>query len=62
MRVELRQVEPGDIELDAEGGTIHDYRTVQFTLDVPARETLPWHYDYTQHLGVNSKQNRIRLR
>ena len=62
VRVELRHVIPGDIDLDAEGATLHDYRTVQFTFDVPARKTLPWHYDYTQHHGRNAKQNRIHLR
>ena len=62
VRVELRHVIGGDIEMEAEGATLHDYQTVQFTFDVPARQTLPWHYDYTQHFGTHAKQNRISLK
>jgi len=52
----------GDVELEAEGAKLHDYQTVEFTYDVPARETFAWHYEYTTHLGRNARQRRIQLR
>ena len=61
IRMEVRHVIDGDIELEAEAAKLHDYRTVEFTFDVPAREVFAWHYRYTQHQGVHAKQNRIRL-
>ncbi len=62
IRMEVRHVMPGDIELEAEGVTLSDYRTVEFTFDVKAREKLPWHYKSTQHHGRNQKQSLIRLK
>jgi hypothetical protein len=62
IRVEVRHVIPGDIELDAEGASLHDFHTVQFTQNVPARQTLGWEYEYTQHMGRNAQQDRIRLK
>ena len=62
IRVELRHVIPGDIELDAEAAKLHDYRTVEFTFDIKARQKFPWEYSYTQHFGKNATQNRIRLK
>ncbi len=51
----------GDIEMTAEGARLHDYRTVEFALDVPALTKKPWQYSYVQHLGANAKQSTIRL-
>jgi len=62
IRMEIRHQIPGDVELDAEGAKLHDFHTMELTLDVPARTTLPWHYVCTQHYGRNAKQNRIRLK
>ena len=62
IRVEVRHVIPGDIELEAEAATLHDFQTVQFALTVEAQHKLAWHYEYTQHLGKNLRQNSIRLK
>jgi len=62
IRVELRHVIRGDVEVEAEGAKLHDYQTVEFTYDVPARETFAWHYRYVTHFGKNAKQNRIRMK
>jgi len=62
IRVELRHQIPGDVELEAEGAKLHDFQTMEFTLDVGARTKMPWHYAYTLHQGRNAKQNRIRLK
>jgi hypothetical protein len=62
IRIELRHVIPGDIDLDAEGAKLHDYQTVEFTYDVKAHEKFAWHYKYTQHFGRNAKQGRVNLK
>jgi hypothetical protein len=62
IRVEIRHVIPGDIELEAEAATLHDFQTVQLALTVEAQHKLAWQYGYTQHLSKNAKQNSIRLK
>ncbi len=62
VRVEVRRVLPGDVELTSETARLHDYRTVEFTVDVKAATTLTWDYHYVEHLGANAKQNQIRLK
>jgi len=61
IRMEVRHIIPGDIELEAEDARLHDYRTMQFTYDVKPHKKFAWNYQYTQHHGRNAKQNRIRL-
>jgi len=61
IRVEVRHVIPGDIELKAEGAKLHDFQTVEFVFEIGAGQKLGWEYAYTQHLGKNARQNRIRL-
>jgi len=60
IRMEIRRVIPGDVDLVAETAKIHDFQTVEFTFDVKPRGKFSWSYQYTQHLGRNVKQNRIR--
>ena len=62
IRMEVRHVLDGDIDLSAEDATLHDYRTVQFVRTVRPRQTLVWHYTYIQHCGRNAKQNRVKAR
>jgi hypothetical protein len=62
IRVELRHVIPGDIELTAEAARLVDFQTVEFTFEVPAGQKLAWQYQYVQHFGRNAKQDRIILR
>jgi len=62
IRMEVRHVIGGDIDLEAEAAKLHDYRTVEFTFDVKAHQKFAWHYRYTQHHGRNAKENRITLK
>ena len=62
IRMEVRHIILGDIDLEAEDARLHDYRTVEFTYDVRPHKKFAWHYQYTQHHGRNAKQNRIRLK
>ena len=62
IRVEVRHVIPGDIDLEAEATKLHDFQTVEFTFDVAPRKPLTWDYSFTQHQGRNAKQDRINLR
>jgi hypothetical protein len=62
IRMEVRRIIEGDVELDAEAARIHDFRTVEFAFDVKPREEFRWQYSYVQHLGKNAKQNAVRLR
>jgi len=61
IRMEIRHVIQGDIDLQAEDARLHDYHTVEFTYTVKAQQTFSWQYKYTQHCGVNAKQDRIKL-
>ncbi len=60
IRMEVRRVISGDVDLVAEASKIHDFQTVEFTFDVKPHEKFSWSYRYTQHLGRNAKQNRIQ--
>jgi hypothetical protein len=61
IRMEIRYVVPGDIDLESEQAHLFDFQTLQFTMDASARKTLSWTYNYTQHIGRNAGQNRIHL-
>ncbi len=62
IKVELRHMIEGDVELDAEGAKLHDYRTVEFTYEVDAGEEFGWEYGYVKHHERNARQERIRLK
>ena len=61
IRMEIRHVLKGDVDLRAEDAKLHDYHTVEFTHTVKPQQPLAWHYQSTQHLGENAKQDRIKL-
>jgi hypothetical protein len=61
IRMEIRHIITGDVDLEAKLATIFDYQTGEFTVDVKAHDKLPWTYKYTIHMGRNAKQNRIQL-
>jgi hypothetical protein len=61
IRMEIRYVVPGDVNLEAEQASLFDFQTMQFTMNASARKTLSWNYKYTQHIGRNVKQNQIEL-
>jgi hypothetical protein len=62
VRMEVRHVIPGDVDLKAEGAKLYDFQTVEFTVEAKAATTFAWEYTYTQHQGTNAKQDRITLR
>jgi hypothetical protein len=61
IRMEIRYIVPGDVNLEAEQASLFDFQTMQFTMNANARKTLSWIYKYTQHMGRNAGQNRINL-
>jgi hypothetical protein len=61
IRMEIRYVVPGDIDLESEQASLFDFQTMQFTMDASARKTISWNYRYTQHMGRNAGQNQIEL-
>jgi hypothetical protein len=63
IRMEIRHVLSGDAEFAMEDSPkLFDYRTVQYTIEVPSRKEHRWTSDATFHLGRNQKQNRVRLK
>jgi hypothetical protein len=61
IRMEIRYVIPGDIDLESEMAKLFDFQTVRFTHDVSPGGRLSWDYGYVQHMDRNAKQNRINL-
>jgi hypothetical protein len=61
IRMEIRYIVPGDINLESDQASLFDFQTMQFTMNASARKTLTWNYKYTQHMGRNEKQNQIEL-
>jgi len=61
IRMEIRHVIAGDVDVQIENARRHDYRTIEFTFDVKPNRTLVWHYQCTHHLGTRAKQKRVRL-
>jgi hypothetical protein len=62
VKMELRHVIPGDTDLKAEAAKLHDFQTVEFTVEAKPATTFAWEYAYTQHMGTSAKQSRINLR
>ena len=63
IRLEIRHVLQGDVEfgMEVEGLKLYDFRTVEYTVELPAGTTRKYHSDGTLHLGRNQKQKRVRL-
>ena len=40
---------------------LFDYQTVEYVVEVPAREKQKWTTDGLYHLGTNAGQDRVRL-
>jgi len=60
---ELRRQWNGDVEYDSEvTTTLFDYRTIQVTLTVPARDKKEYPCTVTTRQGVNVTQSRIKLK
>jgi hypothetical protein len=62
VRMEVRHVIAGDVDLKAEGAKLYDFQTVEFTVEAKPATTFAWEYTYTQHQGTNAKQDRITLK
>lgn len=62
IRMEIRRVIPGDVNLAAEAAKLFDFHTVEFTFDVKPHDKFSWTYQYVQHLGRNARQDRIQLK
>ena len=62
IRVEVQHVIAGDAEVTAEMARLHDYHTLEFTMDVRPRDTLHWQYTILWHCGERNSQERIRLK
>jgi len=61
IRMEIRHVIEGDVEVTAEAATLHDYHTLQFVYDVKPGTKLPWNWSSLHHFGRNGSQDRIKL-
>ncbi len=62
IRMEIRHVLPGDVEFWMKGAPrLFDYHTVEYVVEVPAREKEKWTSEGLYHLGQNEKQQRVRL-
>jgi hypothetical protein len=62
VRMEIRHVIAGDVVLTAEDAKLHDFQTVEFTVDVPGHSRHSWEYSYLTHQGKNAHQSRITLK
>jgi hypothetical protein len=67
IKIEIRHVLPGDVDFSMEAGQaqglkLFDFRTPEYTMDVPARKTLKWLSSGTFRLGTAQKQNRVQLK
>jgi len=62
IKMEIRHVLPGDVEFwMKDSPKLFDYHTVEYVVEVPAREKQKWTSEGLHHLGVNAKQQRVRL-
>jgi hypothetical protein len=62
IRMEIRHVIPGDVDVEAEAAKLHDYHTLEFTYDVKTRKVFAFSYRTIHHLGTNARQNRLTLK
>ena len=62
IKMEIRHVLPGDVEFSMKDAPrLFDYQTVEYVVEVPAREKQKWTTEGLHHLGQNEKQQRVRL-
>jgi len=63
IKVEIRHVLPGHVEFAMEDSPkLFDYHTVEYVVEVPARQKQKWTSGGLFHLGRNQKQNRVELK
>jgi hypothetical protein len=62
IKMEIRHVLPGDVEFSMKDAPrLFDYQTVEYVVEVPAREKQKWLSDGLYHLGTSAGQDRVRL-
>jgi hypothetical protein len=61
IKMEIWYVIGGDIDLESDVAQLHDYHTVEFTVEVKANTKFAWPYSYTEHCQENKQQDRIKL-
>ena len=60
---EMRRRWDGDIDYESENETkLFDYRTVETTLTIGARDRGHYPFEIVQHHGTNRRQNRVKLK
>jgi hypothetical protein len=63
IKMEIRHVLPGHVEFAMEDSPkLFDYHTVEYVVEVPARQKQKWVSEGLFHLGQNQKQNRVELK
>jgi hypothetical protein len=63
IKVEIRHVLGGHVEFAMEDSPkLFDYHTVEYVVEVPARQKQKWVSEGLFHLGQNQKQNRVELK
>jgi len=63
IKVEIRHVLGGHVEFAMEDSPkLFDYHTVEYVVELPARQTQKWTSEGLFHLGRNQKQNRVELK
>jgi len=63
IKMEIRHVLPGHVEFAMEDSPkLFDYHTVEYVVEVPARQKQKWVSDGLFHLGQNQKQDRVELK
>ena len=63
IKMEIRHLIPGHVEFSiaAAKAKSFDFRTVEYTVDVPASQKQKWSSTGLSHLGQNQKQDRVLL-
>jgi len=62
IKMEIRHVLPGHVEFTMEDSPkLFDYHTVEYVVELPARQKQKWTSEGLFHLGQNQKQDRVEL-
>jgi len=62
IRVEIRHILPGHVEFTMEDSPkLFDYHTVEYVVEIPARQKQKWTSEGLFHLGQNAKQDRVQI-
>jgi hypothetical protein len=64
IRIEIRHVLNGDVDfgMEVDGLKLYDYRTVEYTLELPPGTVRKYHSDGLFRLGRAQKQARVKLK